>query len=325
MNYSLFVSCSRGLEYLLEAEVKSLGLLVTRVSPQGVYGEANLATLYQLCLWSRIANRIQLILFSGYVSNEQTMNHLCGDFHWQTVFSQDKTLAVEFHGSSEYIRNTMFGAQVVKDGIVDHFRRLNGSRPSVDKENPQILIHAYLKHNELTVSFDLVGYSLHQRGYRKNAGLAPIKEHVAAALLIRAKWPELAAQGYMLHDPFCGSGTLVIEAAMMAANIAPGLLRQDQSLSYWVGHQPLLWEELRSQALSHVTPLPFTLLGTDSDPKAIEHARVHAELAGVASLVTFKNLSLSQIKAPLNDKGLLVGNPPYGARLSEPRVRQCHA
>lgn len=145
MKYSLFISCPKGLEYLLEEELKALGLSVTRVSPQGVYGEASLVTLYQLCLWSRIANRVQLILFSGYAGNEQSLHQLCTQFHWQTVFSQDKTIAIEFHGTSEHIRNTMFGAQVVKDGIVDHFRRLNYSRPSVDKENPQILIHAYLK------------------------------------------------------------------------------------------------------------------------------------------------------------------------------------
>lgn len=208
MNYSLFVSCPRGLEYLLEEELKALGLSVTRVSPQGVYGEASLATIYQLCIWSRIANRVQLVLFSGYTHNEQALHQLCTEFHWQTVFSPDKTLAIEFHGSSAQIRNTMYGAQLVKDAIVDHFRRENGVRPSVDKERPQILIHAYLKNNELTVSFDLVGYSLHQRGYRARGGMAPLKENVAAALLMRAKWPELAAQGYALHDPFCGSGTV---------------------------------------------------------------------------------------------------------------------
>ncbi len=316
MNYSLFVSCPRGLEYLLEAEVKALGLAVTRVSPQGVYGEASLTVIYQICLWSRIANRVQLILFSGYGSTEQALHQLCTDFHWQTVFSPDKTLAIEFHGSSEHIRNTMFGGQVVKDGIVDHFRRLKGERPSVDKENPQILIHAYLKNDQITVSFDLTGYSLHQRGYRTQSGKAPIKENVAAALLIRAKWPELAAQGYTLHDPFCGSGTLVIEAAMMATHVAPGLLRQDQSLQYWASHQESLWEKLRSDALQQVKPLSVKLLGTDADRKAIELARANAERAGVAPLVEFNMLAMTHIKAPVG-KGLLVSNPPYGERLGD--------
>lgn len=316
MNYSLFVSCPKGLEYVLEEELRALGMQVVRVSPQGVYGEASLTVVYQLCLWSRIANRVQLVLFSGQASNEQTIHKLCTEFHWQTVFSEDKSIAIEFHGSSEHIRNTMYGGQVVKDGIVDHFRRLNGSRPSVDKEKPQILIHAYLKNDNITVSFDLTGYSLHQRGYRSKTGVAPLKENVAAALLIRAKWPELAAKGYGLHDPFCGSGTIVIEAAMMAAHIAPGLLRHDQSLQYWAQHHASLWDKLRSQALELVKPLSVKLVGTDSDSKSIAMARSNAERAGVLPLVEFNALPVKDCQ-PLVGTGLLVCNPPYGERLGD--------
>lgn len=314
--YSLFVSCPKGLEYLLEEELKALGLIGSRVSPQGVYGEASLTVIYQLCLWSRIANRVQLILFSGNASNEQSIHRLCAEFHWQTVFASDKTFAIEFHGSSEHIRNTMYGGQVVKDGIVDHFRKLSGTRPSVDKEAAQIRIHAHLKNEHLTVSFDLTGYSLHQRGYRTKAGMAPLKENVAAALLIRAKWPELAAQAYALHDPFCGAGTLVIEAAMMAAHIAPGLLRQDQSFQYWAQHEASLWEKLRSQALQQVKPLHVKILGTDKDSGAIAIARSNAERAGVLPLVEF---SVSEVKEfrPLESKGIVVCNPPYGERLGD--------
>ncbi|MFA6303976.1 MAG: bifunctional 23S rRNA (guanine(2069)-N(7))-methyltransferase RlmK/23S rRNA (guanine(2445)-N(2))-methyltransferase RlmL [Legionella sp.] len=316
MNYAVFVSCPKGLEYLLEEELKTLGLVVTRVNPQGVYGECSLTVIYQMVLWSRIANRVQVILFSGNAHNEQTLHQLCTQFHWQTVFSQDKSIAVEFHGSSEHIRNTMYGAQVVKDGIVDHFRALNLARPSVDKTHPQILIHAYLKNEEVTVSFDVSGYSLHQRGYRLKAGAAPLKENVAAALLLRAKWPELAAKGYGLHDPFCGSGTIVIEAAMMAAQIAPGLIRQDQSLQYWAQHQATLWEKLRTQALHQVKPVTLTLLGTDADSKSIPMAIANAELAGVAPLVAFKTLEVDECKPEL-EHGLLVCNPPYGERLAD--------
>lgn len=316
MNFSLFVSCPKGLEYLLEEELRFLGLHVTKVSPQGVYGEASLPVVYHLCLWSRLANRVQLILFSGYAPNEQTIKQLCSQFPWQTVFSQDKSISIEFHGSSEHIRNTMYGAQIVKDGIVDHFRHLTGERPSVDKERPQILLHAYLKNQELTVSFDLIGYSLHQRGYRLKAGPAPLKENVAAAMLIRANWPTLAAKGYALHDPFCGAGTLVIEAAMMAAHIAPGLIRQDQSLIYWAQHQASLWEKIRAQALQQVKPLAIKLLGTDTDSKSIAMAQANAELAGVLPLVEFKSQPVSESQSQANP-GLLICNPPYGERLSD--------
>lgn len=317
MNYSLFISCPKGLEYLLEDELKHLGLQITRVCPQGVYGEATLAVLYQLCLWSRIANRVQLVLFSGYAANEQTIYQLCHQFHWQTVFSADKTLAIEFHGSSEHIRNTMFGAQVVKDAIVDHCRKLTHIRPTIDKENPQILIHAHLKNDYLTVSLDLMGRSLHQRGYRSKAGLAPLKENVAAALLLRAQWPKLAAQGYDFYDPFCGAGTLVIEAAMMAAQVAPGLIREDHSLSFWAQHQPSLWEKIKSEALKQIKPLTIRCVGSDAEAKIVELARSNAKLARVASLVDFNVQSIENSRPPATNKGLVLCNPPYGERLGE--------
>ncbi|OGT67560.1 MAG: 23S rRNA (guanine(2445)-N(2))/(guanine(2069)-N(7))-methyltransferase [Gammaproteobacteria bacterium RIFCSPHIGHO2_12_FULL_45_9] len=316
MNYSVFVSCPKGLEYVLETEVNALGLEVSRVSPQGVYGEASLSVIYQLCLWSRIANRVQLILCSGPASNEQAIHALCAEFPWETVFLSDKSFAVEFHGASHAIRNTMYGAQVVKDGIVDYFRQQNGTRPSVDKEKPHIRIHAYLKRDELTISLDLTGYSLHKRGYRIQTGIAPLKENVAAALLIRARWPELAAQGYGFHDVFCGAGTLVIEAAMMAGERAPGLLRQDQSFCYWVAHDPVLWEALRVQAAQRARPLPVMLRGTDLDPKLIAHAQANAARAGVSELVEFIVQAMADSR-PTVSHGLVVCNPPYGERLGE--------
>ncbi|MFW2532478.1 MULTISPECIES: bifunctional 23S rRNA (guanine(2069)-N(7))-methyltransferase RlmK/23S rRNA (guanine(2445)-N(2))-methyltransferase RlmL [unclassified Legionella] len=316
MNYSLFISCPKGLEYLLEEEVKALGLRITRVSPQGVYGEADLAVIYQLCLWSRLANRVQLLLFSGQAHNEQTLYQLCNQFPWQTVFSADKTLAIEFHGSSTHIRNSMFGAQVVKDGIVDHFRQFKGMRPSIDREKAQIRLHAHLKHDIVTVSFDLTGYSLHQRGYRTQAGEAPLKENIAAAMLIRAKWPQLAANGYALHDPFCGAGTLVIEAAMMAGHIAPGLLRHDQSLIYWAQHQPSLWEKMRAHALQQVKPIKVKLKGTDNNQRLITAAKANAERAGVLPLVEFAVQAVKDCQ-PSDAQGLLICNPPYGERLGE--------
>lgn len=317
MTISLFISCPKGLEYLLEEEVKQLGLTVTKVSPQGVYGEATLAIMYHLCLWTRLANRIQLILFNGKAHNQQTLYQLCYQYPWQTVFSTDKSLMIEFHGSSPQIRNTMFGAQVVKDGIVDHFRDLHHTRPTIDRDAPQVRLHAYLKNDDFTLSFDLTGYSLHQRGYRLQSGIAPIKENIAAAMLIRAKWPALAAEGFGLHDPFCGAGTLVIEAAMMAANIAPGLIRQDQALQHWVQHQPSLWEKIRLQALGQVKPITLKLLGTDSDETLMPLARANAERAGVTPLVEFKTMPVNDCK-PMAAKGLLICNPPYGERMGDP-------
>lgn len=316
MIFPLFISCPKGLEYLLEDELKALGLQITRVSPHGVYGEGSLTMVYQLCLWSRLANRVQLILFQGHASDQHMLYQLCHDFPWQTVFSADKTIAIAFHGTSLAIRNTMFGAQVVKDGLVDHYREQHGLRPVIDRENPQIRLHAYLKNDMLTVSFDLTGYSMHQRGYRAQAGVAPIKENIAAAMLMRMKWPKLAEEGFVMHDPFCGAGTLVIEAVMMASKMAPGLLRQDQSLQYWAHHDALLWESQRAQALQQIKPMGPICSGADSCEESIAMARENAELAGVASLVSWNVCSFSEGR-PLGKKGLLICNPPYGERLGD--------
>lgn len=318
MNYSLFISTARGLEYLLEEELQALGMNILQVNPQGVYGEIkDLAMIYQLCLWLRLANRLQLILFSGNAHNEPSIYKLCNQFPWQTLFTADKTLAIEFHGTSGNIRNSMFGAQIVKDAIIDHFRKFKGIRPTINRNNPQIRLHAYFKNDEITLSYDLTGYSLHQRGYRIETGDAPLKENIAAAMLLRAKWPQLAKQGYALHDPFCGSGTLLIEAAMMASHIAPGLLRRDQSFIHWTQHQPSLWDKVRNLALQQVRPLQYKLTGTDSEPKLIKMAVANAKRAGVLQLINFSVATIQQCRGT-SKKGLVISNPPYGERCGDP-------
>lgn len=316
MNYSIFISCPKGFEYVLEDELKGLGLDVKRVSPQGVYGQADLELIYHLCLWSRLANRIQLILFSGEAINQDDIYRLSHNFAWKKVFTAEKTLAVEFHGESYQIRNTMFGAQVVKDGIVDYFRELGEQRPHIERLNPDIKVHAHLKDEIFTVSLDLTGYSMHQRGYRSMAGAAPIKENVAAAILIRAKWAQLVQEGYTLHDPFCGSGTVVIEAALMAANIAPGLLRDDQAFVHWLDHDADLWAKCRDEARAARRPVAVSLCGTDIDGKMVAIAQANAERAGVQNFVKFELQAIEECR-PAGDKGLLIANPPYGERLSD--------
>lgn len=317
MKYELFVSCPKGLEYLLEAELRALGLSVERTTAQGVFGQATLADIYRICLWSRLANRVQLILFTGAVPNESLLHSLCVQFPWQTVFSITKSFAISFHGTNGHIRNTMYGAQLIKDAIVDHFRQLTGMRPDVEREDPDIRLHAHLKDDNLTLSVDLSGASLHQRAYRLDAGEAPLKENLTAALLIRAGWPKLAEEGYFFHDPCCGSGTIVIEAAMMAAQIAPGLLRQIYGFMNWVGHDAQLWNRVKQEAMQAIRPISIKLLGTDIDAKSIHKAKLNAERAGVSGLVHFETRSIHENHTAPSKKGLVLCNPPYGERLGE--------
>lgn len=316
MNYPLFISCPRNMEYLLQDELINLDFNVSRISPMGVYGNANLATIYQICLWSRIANRVQLILFKDNVADAQQLYKLCTNYNWQAVFPSHKTIAIDFHGQSHFINNTMYGAQLIKDAIVDYFRNNDQQRPYVDKDNPNIRLHAHLKHNILTVSLDLVGYSLHQRGYRAQAGTAPIKENIAAAILIRAHWPELAEQGFNLVDPLCGSGTFLIEAALMASNTAPGLLRDDQSLVHWTQHDVNLWDSVRQSALEKCKPFSNKIIGLDRDGNMIETAKKNIAAADFADVISVKQQAINDFQI-IDGPGLLVANPPYGERLDD--------
>jgi len=316
MNYPLFVSCPKGMEYLLENELANLAFSVTQVTPQGVYGSASLEIIYRVCLWSRLASRVQLVVGQGPALNQQELYTTCRDVAWDTLFEVTNTIAVEFHGESEAFRHSLFGAQVVKDAVVDYFRECKSARPMVERLRPDVLLHAYLKHDTITISIDLTGYSLHQRGYRLQTGLAPIKEHVAAAMLVRANWPQLLAEGYAFHDPCCGSGTLVIEAVMMAANIAPGLLRTDQAFVHWLQHDAQLWERVRNSALKSQRPCSLTIEGSDADAKLITIARANAARAGVSAWIDWQVRSVEQCSSS-QKKGLLVTNPPYGVRLGE--------
>ena len=315
---SLFISCPKNMEYLLEDELKSLGLAITRVSPRGVYGDATLKILYKICLWSRLANRVHVILFEADAPDLPSFKNACRDYHWDSVFSVDKTFSIEFHGKAPFINNTMFGGQLIKDGVVDFFNEKMGKRPNVDKQQPQIRLQGYLKKGRLTVSLDVVGYSLHQRGYRLTHGGAPLKENIAAALLIRAGWPAMIDDEAPFIDPCCGSATLLIEAALMACQQAPGLFRFDQALPNWCGHDEDLWQQQRLLAEEKMVELRCPIVGFDVDPRAIEVAEQNIQRAGFANKIIVKQQSIVHFKMNSSKAGLLVCNPPYGERLKDP-------
>ncbi len=316
MSYPVFISCPKGLEELLSNELKNLGIQPDKVSPQGVYTTISLENLYRVALWSRLAGRIQCILFEEKIRTPDDLYRVCRSFSWDDLFSPEKTLAVVFHGESSEFRNTLFGAQVVKDAIVDFFKEKNNTRPGVDKHRPDILIHAHLKNDIITVSFDFVGYSLHQRGYRQDAGPAPLKEHIAAAMLIRSDWPKRMQEGCALQDFCCGSGTLVIEAAMMAAKIAPGLLRKEKAFVHCKFHDPLLWEKVYTEAQAAQIKPNVLFKGSDKDYRAISDAKENAIRAGVSEWISWENIAFKEAK-PIHEKGLMITNPPYGVRLGE--------
>lgn len=324
---ALFASTARGLEELLKSELESLGAQSCAVVQGGVHFEGDNRLLYQSLLWSRLASRILLPLNEFKVHSDLDLYLGVQAIDWSTIFSIDKTFAVHFTGTNEDIRNSQYGALKVKDAIVDSFTRKTGQRPDVAKQQPDIRVNVFLQRDTASVSLDLSGEGLHQRGYRDLAGLAPLKENLAAAIVLRSGWQN----GTPMIDPMCGSGTLLIEAAMIASDRAPGLHRTHWGFNAWLKHDAELWHELTSEAQQRarqgLQATTSRFFGSDNDRRVIEIAKANARRAGVAELISFGVKDAAQLQNPLPEgpKGTVISNPPYGERLeSEPALIALH-
>ncbi|HEV7164026.1 MAG TPA: THUMP domain-containing protein [Gammaproteobacteria bacterium] len=316
-----FATAGKGLEPLVADELKALGAQEVKEARGGATFAGSPADAYRACLWLRTANRVLLPLARFPANDADALYKGVRQMPWEQDLSPDGTLAVDFGGTSAALTNTQFGAQKVKDAIVDRFREHTGRRPSVDRERPDLLVNCHLYREEATLSIDLSGDSLHMRGYRKQSVAAPLKENLAAALLLKCGWPKIAAQGGSFVDPLCGSGTLVIEAAMIAGDVAPGLLRDHWGFTGWLKHDRGLWEETLMQARERQNAgrnKGHGIMGYDQDAKAILAAQQNARVAGIAPAVRFEHRSLEQNILPAGLKpGLVVTNPPYGERLGQ--------
>ncbi|MFJ5398205.1 bifunctional 23S rRNA (guanine(2069)-N(7))-methyltransferase RlmK/23S rRNA (guanine(2445)-N(2))-methyltransferase RlmL [Pectobacterium sp. CHL-2024] len=324
---ALFASTARGLEELLKSELESLGAQSCAVVQGGVHFEGDNRLLYQSLMWSRLASRILLPLNEFKVHSDLDLYLGVQAIDWSTIFSIDKTFAVHFTGTNEDIRNSQYGALKVKDAIVDSFTRKTGLRPDVAKQQPDIRVNVFLQRDMASVSLDLSGDGLHQRGYRDLAGLAPLKENLAAAIVLRSGWKN----GTPLVDPMCGSGTLLIEAAMIASDRAPGLHRTHWGFNAWLKHDAELWREVTAEAQQRarqgLQATTSRFFGSDNDRRVIEIAKANARRAGVAELISFDVRDAAQLKNPLPEgpRGTVVSNPPYGERLeSEPALIALH-
>lgn len=314
-----FVSCPRGVEPLLREELATLGADALREQPGGVAAQGDLVTAYRICLWSRLASRVLLPLAQFPITDEQALYTGARAIAWEDHFTAQQTFAIEVAGQSRAVPHTHFAALRVKDAIVDRFRELKGERPDVARESPDLRFHLHLHRDTAQLSLDLAGESLHQRGYRREGGAAPLKENLAAALLVRAGWPTLMAEGRTLLDPLCGSGSFVIEAALMMIDRAPGLRRQRFGFERWQQHVPALWNTLKVEAEDRAQAaasrdLPL-LFGRDLSLDVIKAARANAQRAGVDRWVRFESGDLAAARPPVTEPGLLMLNPPYGERL----------
>lgn len=318
--YTYFASAPKGVGDLLVAELDGLGAAEVRPLGTGASFGGSLEVGYRACLWSRLASRILLRLAEFPAPTAEALYAGVQSIDWADHLDPAGTMAVEFVGSGRQIRNSHFGALKVKDAIVDQFRAAQGRRPSVDLERPHLRAHVRLDRDRAQLSLDLAGRSLHRRGYRTETGPAPLKENLAAAVLLRAGWPEVAARGGALVDPMCGTGTLPLEAAWIAGDCAPGLLRDYFGFSHWLGHVPKMWERLRAEAETrraagrHRVP---EVIGGDANPQVVRQAQAHAQRAGLEDVVRFTHRELIASERPAGSAGLLVANPPYGHRLGE--------
>jgi 23S rRNA (guanine2445-N2)-methyltransferase / 23S rRNA (guanine2069-N7)-methyltransferase len=319
--YSLFATCPKGLELLLVDELTALGAENAREKLAGVTFSGDLTVAYRACLWSRLANRILLFLAKIPAKTPEALYAGVKTIAWDQHLNPSKSLAVHFVSSQSQITHTLFGAQKVKDAIVDQLRDKFGARPNVAKAQPDVAIYVYLQRDIATIYLDLSGDSLHKRGYRLSKGEAPLKENLAAAILLRANWPQIAKRQGSLLDPMCGSGTLLIEAAMMAGDIAPGLDRSYFGFLGWLQHEPDVWEKVRADALERRTAGLKTLphiVGFDQDRDAIKNAFENIERAGLLQKVHVEKQELTSFTLkPYMTTGLIVTNPPYGERLGD--------
>ncbi|MFO1435297.1 MAG: bifunctional 23S rRNA (guanine(2069)-N(7))-methyltransferase RlmK/23S rRNA (guanine(2445)-N(2))-methyltransferase RlmL [Gammaproteobacteria bacterium] len=314
-----FATAPKGVSGLLADELRAFGATDVREVAAGALFNGTLEVGYRACLWSRTASRILLQVVSVPVSNIDELYSGVKSIAWSDHLPPEGTLAVDVNLRGSTITHSQFAAQRVKDAIVDQFRDRLGVRPSVDLRQPDLRINVSIDHQTASIAIDLSGESLHRRGYRSDSVVAPLKQNLAAAILIRASWPDIAKAGGGFVDPMCGSGTLLVEAAWMAGDIAPSLQRSRFGFERWLGHVPQLWRRLHEEAIQRAAEgrqrIP-AMRGFDADLRSVRAARENIEVAALAQYIRVDKLELGGVPAPEQPHGLLAVNPPYGERLA---------
>ncbi len=315
-----FASCSRNVEDLLNRELKTLGALSARPVMAGVAFTGTLETALAVCLWSRVASRVYFPIARFSAPRPEALYEGVRKVPWEDHLDPGKSFSVDANVSSSGITNSFYAALKTKDAVADRFRDRCKARPFVQVVRPDVRINVRISRDEATVSLDLSGESLHQRGYRTEKGLAPLREDLACAILIRAGWPQTASRGGPLVDPMCGSGTLPIEAGLMAGDIAPGMGRKYFGFLGWAGFDRSVWRMLLVDARFRAEKGKKSLgdiAGFDRDERIIHIARKNLQRAGLDGLVRFEKKDVRASCPPQSskEKGLVVVNPPYGERL----------
>ena len=320
----LFARCASGFEKALAQELKALHMAQVRPLHGGVSFHGSLRDAYRACLWSRVATRIQLVIARVAASNADALYRGTKDVAWEQHVPVRATIAVDAHGTNPQLRNTAFAALKVKDALCDRLRDKRGVRPNVNAKQPDLWINVAIHQQKATLYLNLSGESLHRRGYRQDGVQteAPLKETLAAGILLASDWPALAAQGATFADPMCGSGTLAIEAALIACNIAPGTWRKRWGFQGWKLHDEKAWAKVLQEAEAARLPeSPSIIVAGDIDPEALRIAKENARRANVGNHICFYTGDASLLPRQLEHAhastqgGLVAVNPPYGERM----------
>lgn len=306
-----------GAASVLAEELAQFGAEDIRERSHDVKFQGTLEVGYRACLWSRTATRVLLSLGSIDAASSKSIYEAVKRIDWREHLAPGATLACDCSGGNESIRHTIYGSQLLKDAVCDSLRDATGERPNIKPERPDVLLHLHVEGSTALLSLDFSGESLHRRGYRSEGGRAPLKENVAAAVLLRAGWPQIAAAGGTLLDPMCGSGTFLTEGALIAADAAPAIDREYFGFLKWLGHDAPLWEHLRADALQRRSAriARRCILGSDIDSEAVRMAIANAAQAGVSEWLHVEKRALGELQRPKAEGGLIVANPPYGERI----------
>jgi putative N6-adenine-specific DNA methylase len=312
---AFFASCPRGLESLLSGELREVGARTLEAVPGGVAFQGDMRVCYRANLESRLATRVLARLVRVPYRNEQDVYEAALAVRWSDWFSERQSIRVDVSAIRSPLKSLEFATLRIKDGVCDRFRSDRGQRPDVNTRSPDIRIQGFLDRQNVTLYVDTSGEPLHKRGYRRQAGEAPLKENLAAGILRLTGWDGREP----LLDPMCGSGTLAIEAAMMALGIPPGGARAF-GFERLAGFDSRTWEEVRDAALARAAaPRALPIHARDRYGDELKGARANLEAAGLSGCVEIKQADVLETSAPA-ERGVLVANPPYGVRLGEDKA-----
>ena len=314
--YSLFVTCPRGLEAPLSQELEQLKCQDIRAVDGGVACKGGMEQVYRINLHSRTASRVLLRLTKSGYRSEQDIYKAAKNIRWTDWFDLEQTFKVKVEGKRAQVKSLDFVGLKIKDAVCDMFRDACDARPSVGKIRPDIRIHAFIDERDIQIFIDTSGEALFKRGYRQDTGEAPMRENLAAGLLLLAGYD--GTQPF--QDPFCGSGTIVIEAAWIATRRAPGLMRRF-GFEKLKNFDAALWKKLQHEAETQIRPAPAPISGSDNDRYMIRAAVANAQAAEVDTFIRFE-VKDAQDTRPNGDSGILISNPPYGVRLAEVQALQ---